>query len=145
MNIQNSIPDVFLFDVERKDGRFILLRDNDHLLRRFGQVEFRELRAGENTPFTLRVVADEIWSVIKGEANLSLIDRREGSPTKNHVMNLTLSGEKPQSVLVPFGVAFAFTAIEDAQMVRLATHQDQAHSQDETLSYEEFAPLFKST
>ncbi len=145
MNTQNSIPDVFLFDVERKDGRFILLRDNDHLLRRFGQVEFRELRAGENTPFTLRVVADEIWSVIKGEASLSLMDRREGSPTKNHVMKLTLSGEEPQSVLVPFGIAFAFTAIEDAQMVRLATHQDQEHSQDETLSYEEFASLLKST
>ena len=145
MNTQNSIPDVFLFDVERKDGRLILLRDNDNLLRRFGQVEFRELRAGENTPFTLRVVADEIWSVIKGEASLSLVDRREGSPTKNHVMKLTLSSEEPQSILVPFGVAFAFTAIEDAQMVRLATHQDQEHSQDETLSHEEFASFLKST
>jgi len=145
VNTQNSIPDVFLFEVERKDGRFILLRDNDHLLRRFGQAEFRELRAGENTPFTLRVVADEIWSVVIGQASLSLIDRREGSPTKNHVMKLTLSGEEPQSVLVPFGVAFAFTAIEDAQMVRLATHRDQEHSQEETLSYEEFAALLKST
>jgi hypothetical protein len=145
VNTQNSIPDVFLIDVEREDGRLILLRDNDHLLRRFGQVEFRELRAGENTSFTLRAVADEIWSVIKGEVSLSLIDRRDCSPTKNHVMELTLSGEEPQSVLVPFGIAFAFTAIEDAQMVRLATHHDQAHSQDETLSYEEFASLLKST
>jgi len=145
VNTQNSIPDVFLFDVESKDGRLILLRDDDHLLRRFGLLEFRELSSGENTPFTLRAVADEVWSVIKGEASLSLIDRREGSPTKNHVMKLTLSGEEPQSVLVPFGLAFSFTAIEDAQMVRLATHQDQAHSQDETLSYEEFASLFKST
>ena len=74
---QHAIPDVYVLDLEQTDGRLVLLRDNDHLLRRFGQLDYRELKGGEETPVILRAVADEIWSVISGEVTLTLLDKRE--------------------------------------------------------------------
>ena len=67
-----SIPDVYCFDLVQEGNHLVLLRDSDHLLRRFGQIEIRELRAGEKSQFVLRISADEIWSVTQGEIDLHL-------------------------------------------------------------------------
>ena len=57
VNSKFSIPDVYCLDLTQEDNRLILLRDSDHLLRRFGQVEIRELKAGEKTQFLYREAA----------------------------------------------------------------------------------------
>lgn len=144
MNSPHSIPDVFLLDLMRVNDRLIVLRDEDLLLRRFGQVEIRKLVSGEITPFTFREVADEVWSVIKGKATLVLIDRRGGSPSKNQVMEVHLLGERPQAVLVPFGVAYAITALKNVHLVRITTHPDGIHPGDETFPRKEFSKLLSA-
>ncbi|UCD99654.1 MAG: hypothetical protein JSV42_02680, partial [Chloroflexota bacterium] len=89
-----AIPDVYVLDLERIEGRLVLLRDNDHLLRRFGQVEYINLEEGQETNFVLRVVADEIWSVIGGEVTLTLVDKRDDSPSGNKLLKFNLSARK---------------------------------------------------
>jgi hypothetical protein len=141
---QNSIPDVFLLDLERTEGRLVLLRDTDHLLRRFGQVENRNLTEGEETSFLLRKVADEIWSVIAGEVTLTLVDKREGSPSENKSMRIKLSEIQPKAVLVPFGIAYHISAQKNAQMIRISTHADGTHSDDQILPSNEFDSILST-
>lgn len=138
-----SIPDVYCFDLVQEGNHLVLLRDSDHLLRRFGQIEIRELRAGEKSQFVLRISADEIWSVTQGEIDLHLIDKRADSPSENQTMKLTLSEVQPQAVLIPFGVAYGFSAMKQSQLIRITTHVDGTHPEDKIFPPEEFEGLFK--
>ncbi len=133
-----AIPDVYVLDLEPIDGRLVLLRDKDHLLRRFGQVEYIKFEKGQEISFILRAVADEIWSVIGGEVTLTLVDKRDDSPSENKFLKIQLSASKSQSVLIPFGVAYRFEVIKKAQMLRVTTHTDDTHPEDQTFPVNEF-------
>ena len=51
---------------------------------------------------------------------------------------------KPQSVLIPFGVAYHIRAISKSRLIRLATHADGYHPGDQTFPASEFASIFSS-
>ena len=131
------IPDVYCLDLVQEGNQLVLLRDSDHMLRRFGQVEIRELKEGEISQFVFREAADEIWSVTQGEVDLLLVDKRLDSPSENQAMKLTLSEHKPQTILIPFGVAFGFVAKKSTKMIRIATHADGTHPEDKIFPPEE--------
>ena len=131
------IPDVYVHNLERRKGRLVILRETHHLLRRFGQVEYVTLNSGEEVPFVLQEVADEIWSVIAGEVSTTLVDKREGSPSEDVSMQLALSETQPQAVLIPFGVAYQFKALQDSQLIRISTHADGMHEADRVFSKDE--------
>lgn len=131
------IPDVFVLNLERKGGRLVVLDEAHYLLRRFGQVELVALKENNEEPFYLREVADEIWSAIAGEVSLILVDKRPGSPSENQSMQLVLSETKPQTVLIPFGVAYQFKAARDSRLIRITTHADGMQNEDRILSQDE--------
>lgn len=139
-----AIPDVYILDLKRVDDHLVLLCDKDHLLRRFGQLDYRELKRGEETPVIFRAVADEVWSVISGKVTLTLVDKREDSPSENQSLQFHLSKRKPQSVLIPFGVAYHIRAITKARLIRLATHADGSHPGDLIFPASEFASILSS-
>ena len=134
---QYPIPDVFILDLKWDGDRLVFLREDDHLLRRFGQAEVRRMKEGETTPFIFREAADEIWMVLSGRAVFTLIDKREKSPSVDQVGKFTLDADAPQALLVPFGVAFAIQTEKYSQLIRLATHLDDAHPNDKDISFEE--------
>lgn len=138
-----SIPDVYCLDLVQEGNQLVLLRDSDHLLRRFGQIEVRELKVGEISQFILRKAADEILSVTQGEVSLLLIDKRLDSPSENQTMKLSLSEDQLQAILIPFGVAYGYTAKKSAQLIRITTHVDGTHPEDKIFPPEEFEEYFK--
>lgn len=127
------IPDMHLFSLERANGRLQILRRNQHLLRRFGLLELLELGAGDKTDFTLRGDADEICVPIEGRLSATLVDRRAKSPSSGLQVDIELDADQPHGLLIPFGVAHAFTAHTRARLLRLATHADGDHPDDQTL------------
>lgn len=134
-----TINDLALLDLERREGRLVVLRDEDHLLRRFGQAEVVSLSGGTETDFRLRAVADEVWAALDGRAKFRLIDKRLGSPSFGQSQEVDLDGEQPQALLIPFGVAYSMAAAEAASLIRLATHADHTHPEDRQLSKAELA------
>ena len=134
---QNLIPDVNLLDLKWDGDRLVFLREDDHLLRRFGQVEVRRIKKGQITPFSCREVADEIWAVFSGQVVFTLIDKREKSPSENQTVEFFLDEGSPQALLVPFGVAYAIQTEQDSQLIRLTTHLDGTHPGDKTFPFEE--------
>jgi len=124
---QYSITDMHLFSVDRSEDRWLLLRDSDHLLRRFGQLELIPLMADESKEFPLNAEADEIWFILEGKVSVNLVDERERSPSQGEEVQLTLSANNPQGLLLPFGVARSFSSKESASLLRLSTHSDARH------------------
>ena len=112
--------------------RTVLLRDTDHLLRRFGQAELVELRAGESFGPISRAVADEVWVVMEGDTEFHLTDLRPQSPTKEH--RQSLRSRAPWLVLIPFGVEFSIHTPSPCRLLRFATHADGVHAGDRTSS-----------
>lgn len=127
------ISDMHLFSLQRTEGGTVLLRESDHMLRRFGQLEILDLLAGEKTEFTLRAEADRFVFVISGRCEIKLIDLREHSPSMGVRTRLALDAENPKGLLVPFGVACSMGAVTAARLVHLSTHSD-AHANDRVVT-----------
>jgi dTDP-4-dehydrorhamnose 3,5-epimerase-like enzyme len=128
------IRDVHLLLLKAENGRLVVLRDNDHLLRRFGQVEVCSLPAGSIMEFTVRAEADEVWAPVEGKAEFTLVDTRAGSPSENQSVTVVADARTPQALLVPFGVAYSIVSESGARLLRIATHADNVHADDQTLS-----------
>ena len=120
-----SISDAVILELARKQGKLTVLKENDHLLRRFGQVDLFQLNDGEKIAVK-RENADEVWSVISGRAVFELEDQRKDSPTHAVVEVVPLMGESPVALLVPFGVACNVTCEVGGSLVRITTHEDGA-------------------
>lgn len=140
MVAQFSISDVSLLALQPDATRLVVLRDDDHLLRRFGQVEARQLPAGAQTPYTLRSEADEVWACLQGAVVFQLIDLRQGSPSERQEVEIELQADQPHALLIPFGVAYALATEAPAHLLRLATHADGTHADDREIPAKDLKP-----
>lgn len=130
------IADMHVFPLTREAGRLTLLRNSDHLLRRFGQLDMLDLAAGQRSDLAIRGEADRFLFAIDGRLKIAMLDVRTASPTFGARAELSLSAEQPQGVLVPFGVACLVAATTQARLIQLSTHSephpaDRAPSADE--------------
>ena len=115
--------------------KFNVLSEEDHLLRRFGQVQVIRKSPGRDEPLCLREVADEVWALIEGQVEFAWHDLRLGSPTHDHWQRFRT--EAPTLVLAPFGVAFGCRALENpALIIRLSTHIEGEHPGDREIPWE---------
>ena len=137
--IHFQIHDLHIHALKTQEAGKIILRDDDHLLRRFGQAELRTLLAGTQTEFTQRVAADELWTVLGGAVSFDLIDQRPSSPSFNKTDALSFTASANQALLIPFGVAYALKTEKDSLLLRLATHTDGTHPEDQFLARLTFA------
>jgi hypothetical protein len=130
------ISDMHLFDLSRDGGSLTLLREKDHLLRRFGQLELLDLSPTEITDFILRAEADRFLFSISGTVTVTMIDLRSTSPTHGGRANISLDSAKPQGLLIPFGVASSLEARGAARLIILSTHSE-SHPEDRNPSNDE--------
>ncbi len=126
MQNQYPIADLHVFPVQRSEGRWNLLSDSDHLLRRFGQLEFFSLKEKQFSSFEAREEADEICFVLHGELAVSMTDLREDSPSYKVEIEIALSAEEPKGLLIPFGVAYSLSTSAGADLLRVSSHQQEA-------------------
>lgn len=123
------ISDMHIFPLNVLAGRWTLLRNTDHLLRRFGQLDLLDLAAGSETEFELRAEADRFLSAINGRVQARLLDLRAGSPSLGVSINLSLDANDPHGLLVPFGVACSIYTETEARLIVLSTHSEH-HPED---------------
>ncbi|MEX1071774.1 MAG: hypothetical protein WEC37_04025 [Anaerolineales bacterium] len=126
---QPAISDMHVFPLTVAGGTWTLLRDNDHLLRRFGQLDLLDMTTGQETDFELRAEADRFLFAINGRAEARLLDLRPGSPSLGTRITVVLDTEDPQGLLLPFGVACALYATTDFRLIILSTHSE-THAED---------------
>lgn len=136
MPSQYPIADMYVFPLARSAGGLTLLRETDHLLRRFGQLELIDLAADEQTEYTLRAEADRFLFPINGSATATLLDLRVTSPSNGARAELSLDADQPRGLLVPFGVACSLAAKTTARLIILSTHSE-THAEDRTATTDE--------
>ena len=140
LTVTHPIHDLYIHELtqEEADGltKYHVLCDEDHLLRRFGQVQVVIKSAAREESIHLRVVADEVWALIQGQAEFVWHDLRRDSPTHDH--RYRLHAKTPTLVLAPFGVAFGCRALDGpASFIRLSTHAEGEHDGDREIPWEE--------
>jgi hypothetical protein len=125
MPTQFPIADMHLFPLEHSEDGMLLLRNSDHLLRRFGQLDLISLEAGERRKNPAHEEADEIWFVLRGEIKVSMVDKRGGSPSEGKEVQLVIAEDDPHGLLLPFGVACMISSKKGASLLRVSTHSDR--------------------
>lgn len=119
MRPELPIADCVLLPLLVTDDTLTLLRDDQHLLRRFGAAELVRAAGPE---YRLRQTADELVAVTRGQARLELVDSRAASPSFGTRAEWELNAEQPELLLIPFGVAYAWLKVTEFEFMRFMTH-----------------------
>lgn len=136
MSTSYPIHDLFVRELKYQDNsnhaKLSVYRYDDHLLRRFGHVEFIRASDGSSDKSEIQEVADEVWALLEGKVSFSWKDKRKDSPTFDHEHHQTSSN--PLLLLVPFGVAFEYHVDEgEALLLRFSTHAPLDNPNDRPL------------
>ena len=89
MDLDSKVFGVYFAPIDATEQeasrRWSVLRESDHLLRRFGECEVLFMEPGQNENARLRPVADELWCVLEGEVDLHLEDQRDDSDRSREI------------------------------------------------------------
>ncbi len=110
-----------------------ILRDDDALLRRFGQASFSLSYPGVIKAFHYHERQDDLWFFPRGNAQTVLHDLRPGSPTQGQTQVVYMGEENPVLVLIPKGVAHGYRVLgnEPAAIVYFTTESYNPKDPDE--------------
>lgn len=88
-----------------------ILRDDDDLLRRFGQASLSMTYPGVIKAFHYHKRQDDLWFFPVGSAQVVLHDTREGSPTRGITQVLYAGEDNPILIVIPVGVAHGYRVL----------------------------------
>ncbi len=109
LKVHKDIPD----RAEDSDKGFLMevLRNDDNLLKNFGQTTMSVAYEGTVKAFHWHKKQDDIWFIASGKAKIILNDQRKDSPTYGQT-DIILAGENDYKiVLIPIGVAHGYKVL----------------------------------
>jgi len=115
-------------------GRLMeILRSDDELFERFGQVYMTTAYAGVVKAWHYHKIQDDRFAVVKGMMKLVLFDDRESSSTRGEVNEFFLGEYNPLLVRIPSGVYHGFKGIseEEAIVINIPTEPYNREKPDE--------------
>lgn len=104
-----------------------ILREDDNLLRHFGQTAITKTYPGVVKAFHWHKDQDDIWYVASGMARVVLYDRRPDSPTYKVTQVIYAGDQNPVSILIPTGIAHGYQVIGNEPVV-LFYHVTKAYN-----------------
>lgn len=110
-----------------------ILRDDEDLLKRFGQASMSKSYPGVIKAFHYHERQDDIWFFPVGNAQVVLYDLREDSPTKGETSVFYMGEDNPIVVVIPKGVAHGYRVLgnEPACIVYFTTESYDPKKPDE--------------
>lgn len=88
-----------------------IVRDDDTLLRRFGQTAITRTYPGVIKAFHWHEDQDDIWYVADGMARVVLYDRRPDSPTSGVTQVIYAGEDNAAAILIPAGIAHGYQVL----------------------------------
>ena len=110
-----------------------ILRDDDHLMTRFGQTSFTKTYPGVIKAFHWHRFQTDYWYCVTGSIRVALVDLREDSPTAGEHASIVL-GEWSRKVLkIPPYVAHGYQVLGQtpAQLIYYTTQPYNPEQPDE--------------
>lgn len=110
-----------------------LVRDDEGLLERFGQMSVSMSYPGVIKAFHYHKKQDDIWFFPSGNAQVVLVDMREDSRTFKETNVFYMGEENPSVLLIPRGVAHGYRVLgnEPLTIVYLTTQSYSPEAPDE--------------
>ena len=115
-------------------GRLMeILRSDDHMLEKFGQVYFTTAFPGVVKAWHYHKFQDDNFTCVLGRIRLGLYDARENSPTKGEADEFYLSLDEPKVVHIPKQVYHGFKCVskEEAMVINIVTQPYHYKNPDE--------------
>jgi len=103
-----------------------VVREDENLLRRFGQSSITMTYPGVIKAFHWHHNQDDVWYVVDGMARVVLYDRRPNSPTEGVTQVVYAGEDNPVVILIPIGVAHGYQVLGNKPVV-LFYHVTQAY------------------
>lgn len=103
-----------------------LLRDDEKLLKKFGQTSFTVTYPGVIKAFHWHKKQDDLWFVSDGMAQVVLYDMRKDSPTYKQTQVIFAGDENPVLILIPVGVAHGYRVL-GPKPVKLFYHTTESY------------------
>jgi dTDP-4-dehydrorhamnose 3,5-epimerase len=94
-----------------------ILRDDEGLLRRFGQTSITKSYPGVIKAFHWHADQDDVWYVASGMARIVLYDRRPDSPTCKTTQVIYAGEDNPVIVLIPAGIAHGYQVLGNQPVI----------------------------
>ncbi len=128
LNVHADIPDTE--EILSEPGFLMeVLRDDDELLKKFGQTTFTVAYQGTIKAFHYHEKQDDLWFIATGKAMVVLYDMREDSPTRGETQ-VILAGEGDYKlILIPIGVAHGYRVISK-EPVLLFYHTTESYNSE---------------
>jgi dTDP-4-dehydrorhamnose 3,5-epimerase len=104
-----------------------ILRDDDQLMRRFGQTTITKTYPGVIKAFHWHQEQDDLWYVADGMARIVLYDRRPDSPTYGQTQVIYAGEDNPVLVLIPAGIAHGYQVL-GSKPVLLIYHTTRSYN-----------------
>ncbi|GAB6172817.1 dTDP-4-dehydrorhamnose 3,5-epimerase family protein [Paradesulfitobacterium aromaticivorans] len=110
-----------------------ILRDDDELLKRFGQASLSKSYPGVIKAFHYHERQDDLWFFPCGNAQVVLYDLRADSPTHGETNTFYLGEDNPGLLVIPKGVAHGYRVLgeEPAIIVYFTTESYRRDDPDE--------------
>lgn len=110
-----------------------ILRDDEHLLERFGQLSASLSYPGVIKAFHYHEQQDDLWYFPVGNAQVVLHDLRSESPSKGETAVYYMGEENPSLLLIPKGVAHGYRVLGEkpAMIVYITTRSYNPKEPDE--------------
>ena len=96
-----------------------ILRDDDNLLKHFGQASISLTKPGIIKAFHWHKHQDDLFYVASGDAQVVLYDIRKNSKTFKQIMTLEMSDKYPKLLFIPKKVAHGYKVLGNEPLVML--------------------------
>ncbi|MGC9066475.1 MAG: dTDP-4-dehydrorhamnose 3,5-epimerase family protein [Candidatus Ratteibacteria bacterium] len=121
------------FNVDERGRLLEILRNDDEIFEKFGQVYITTCYPGVIKAWHLHRLQNDNMAVISGMAKIVLCDLREGSSTYGEINEFVIGDFNPMLVHIPANVYHGFMCVstEEAIILNLPTQPYDHQSPDE--------------
>ncbi|MDD1671091.1 MAG: dTDP-4-dehydrorhamnose 3,5-epimerase family protein [Methanomicrobiales archaeon] len=121
------------FICDERGRLMVLLRSDDPVFQKFGQVYLTTTNPGVVKAWHLHHIQTDLVSCIRGEIELVLFDARETSPTVGEVAEFAMGEERPLLISIPPGIYHGWKCVsnEEAFIINVPTEPYKAGQPDE--------------
>ncbi|MBN1430489.1 MAG: dTDP-4-dehydrorhamnose 3,5-epimerase family protein [Anaerolineae bacterium] len=117
-----------------------ILREDDNLLRNFGQTSFTKTYPGVIKAFHWHNDQDDLWYVADGMARVVLYDRRPDSPSCGQTQVIYAGEDNPVLILIPTGIAHGYQVLGTKPVLlfyHVTSAYDPANPDEERISFDD--------
>ena len=117
-----------------------VLRDDDQLLKRFGQTAVTKSYPGVIKAFHWHHNQDDLWYIVDGMARIVLYDRRPDSPTCGVTQVIYAGEDNPVLVLIPAGLAHGYQVLGPKPVIlfyHVTQAYDPAHPDEQRMAFDD--------